>query len=105
MAPEDRSDEGGDPPCWAHLVDMHDTSPDSPAAAGPAELADLMAKLADAVVVCDPSGAITFWNDAATRLLGFAPAPGTRLDVIIPERYRERHWRGWQRVVATGATR
>jgi PAS domain S-box-containing protein len=30
---------------------------------------------------------------------------GQPLDLIIPERLRQRHWEGYQRVMATGATR
>ena len=48
--------------------------------------------LTDAVIVADPSGAIRFWNPAAERLFGFteAEALGSSLDLIVPERFRER---------------
>jgi PAS domain S-box-containing protein len=70
------------------------------------ELASLVRVLADAVIICDPDGLITFWNDAATRIFGWPPDEvlGTSLDVIIPERLRARHWAGYQRVMATGHT-
>lgn len=47
------------------------------------------------------------WNPAAERLFGFteAEALGASLDLIVPERWRERHWGGFKRVMATGATR
>jgi len=56
----------------------------------------LVEALADAVVLADPSGAIRFWNPAAERLFGFteAQALGNSLDLIVPERFRERHWAG-----------
>ncbi|HYW44674.1 MAG TPA: PAS domain-containing protein [Bryobacteraceae bacterium] len=63
--------------------------------------------LGDAVVVADASGAITVWNPAAERLFGFtqAEALGNSLDLIIPERLRERHWAGYERTMASGETR
>lgn len=69
-------------------------------------LVQLVRELADAVVVADPDGTITFWNEAATRLFGWssAEALGRTLDLIIPERQRERHWTGYRNVMATGHT-
>ena len=63
--------------------------------------------LGDAVVICDRDGVIRFWNAAAERLFGFArtDALGKSLDLIIPERLRERHWAGFTRTMATGQTR
>ena len=52
-------------------------------------------------------GAITVWNPAATRIFGFteADALGQSLDLIIPERQRQRHWDGYHKTMATGETR
>jgi PAS domain S-box-containing protein len=63
--------------------------------------------LGDAIVVADPNGAITVWNPAAERLFGFtqAEALGNSLDLIIPERLRERHWAGYERTMTSGETR
>jgi PAS domain S-box-containing protein len=63
--------------------------------------------LGDAVVICDRDGVIRFWNAAAERLFGFtlAEALGSSLDLIIPDRLRERHWAGFTRTMATGQTR
>ena len=63
--------------------------------------------LGDAVVICDCDGVIRLWNAAAERLFGFTPAEalGSSLDLIIPERLRERHWAGFTRTMATGQTR
>lgn len=71
-----------------------------------ADLAELVRALADAVVIADPEGTITFWNDAATRVFGWsaAEAVGATLDLIIPERHRARHDAGYQRVMASGQT-
>lgn len=93
------ADEGGEAPCFAHLLER------------PAELSDdllarLIADLADAVIVADPDGVIRYWNDAAMRLFGWssAEAIGRDLDIIIPARLRARHSSGYGRVMATGRT-
>ena len=69
-------------------------------------LAGLVRELADAVIVADPAGTITFWNAASTRLFGWSAdeAVGQTLDLIIPERLRDRHWVGYRETMATGHT-
>ena len=69
-------------------------------------LAALVANLADAVVVADAAGTICFWNTAAERVFGWSAteAVGASLDLIIPDRQRERHWAGFRHVMATGET-
>jgi PAS domain S-box-containing protein len=69
-------------------------------------LADIVRAMGDAVVVADADGTITFWNEAATRLFGWtaADAIGATLDLIIPERLRDRHWTGYRAVMASGHT-
>lgn len=71
-----------------------------------AALGALMRRLADAVVICDRRGRITFWNAAAERVFGWRSDEvlGTSLDVIIPARLRDRHWHGYQRVMESGQT-
>jgi PAS domain S-box-containing protein len=73
----------------------------------PLDFEHFVEALGDAIVVADPSGAITVWNPAAERLFGFTPAEalGHSLDLIIPERLRERHWAGYEKTMATGETR
>ncbi|MPY94097.1 MAG: PAS domain S-box protein [Acidimicrobiia bacterium] len=73
---------------------------------GDSALAQLLRDFADAVVICDATGAIVFWNDAATTLFGWPAGEviGRSLDVIIPERQRDRHWRGYERVMESGHT-
>ncbi|MDB5960474.1 MAG: domain S-box protein [Massilia sp.] len=63
--------------------------------------------LGDAVIVCDAAGIITVWNPSATRIFGFTEqdAIGQSLDIIIPERQRQRHWDGYHKTMATGETR
>jgi PAS domain S-box-containing protein len=91
-------DEGGEAPCFAHLVDHAQLTND--------DLSDLLRQLADAVVIADSDGVITFWNNAATRIFGWSAteAVGRSLDLIIPERFRERHWAGYRNTMATGHT-
>jgi hypothetical protein len=43
-----------------------------------------LATASDAIIATDRSGAVTFWN------------------LIIPDNLRDRHWRGYQRVMASG---
>ena len=61
----------------------------------------------DAFVYADRSGIIRLWNAGATAMFGYSAddALGQSLDLIIPERFRARHWEGYQRVMETGVTR
>jgi len=61
----------------------------------------------DAIMVCDAKGAITLWNRAAERIFGFseAEALGQSLDLIIPQRQRQRHWAGYHKTMDTGITK
>lgn len=72
-----------------------------------AVMAQLVHGLADAVIICDPDGIITYWNDAASRVFGWTDdeAVGESLDLIIPDKQRRAHWDGYQRVMASGETR
>lgn len=73
----------------------------------PIDYAQLVAAVGDAIIVADAGGAITLWNPAAARMFGYteAEALGQSLDLIIPERLRERHWVGYDKTMATGITR
>lgn len=61
----------------------------------------------DAIVAAGADGTIVYWNAAARRIFGHAPdeALGRPLDIIIPERLRERHWQGFEHTMASGETR
>ena len=71
------------------------------------DLEQLVEAIGDAIVVSDASGTINLWNPAAERLFGFtqAEALGNSLDLIVPERLRERHWAGDGKTMASGETR
>ncbi|MBY6261193.1 PAS domain S-box protein [Azospirillum sp. 412522] len=62
---------------------------------------------AEAIVYSDRQGVIRFWNAGAERVFGFAAeeALGQSLDIIIPERQRQRHWEGYDEVMRTGVSR
>lgn len=66
----------------------------------------VLAHADDAVLVADGDGTIRYWNAAAERIFGWtsSEAVGQTLDLIVPERHRERHWDGWHRVASTGET-
>jgi PAS domain S-box-containing protein len=70
-------------------------------------LNEVVAAIGDAIVVSAASGAITLWNPAAERIFGFSEseALGHSLDLIIPERLRQRHWDGYHQTMKTGETR
>ena len=61
----------------------------------------------DALVVADREGIIRVWNGGAERIFGFAEgeALGQSLDIITPERLRERHWIGYEATMRTGQTK
>ena len=67
----------------------------------------LVADGPDAVIYADAAGFIRYWNAAATRIFGFAAgeAIGARLDLIIPERLRSRHWEGYDKVMGGAQSR
>jgi len=71
------------------------------------DIADLLVNQSpDADIFADLSGIIRVWNSAAERIFGFSSdmAIGARLDIIIPEPFREPHWRGFNRAIADAVT-
>lgn len=67
----------------------------------------VLACMMEAVIHADRQGLIALWNPAAETMFGFstAEAIGQSLDIIIPERLREAHWRGFHAAIASGRTR
>jgi PAS domain S-box-containing protein len=63
--------------------------------------------LGDAVFFLDRDGVIRLWNPGAEELFGHAATDvvGRPVDVILPERFRERHWAGWEHAMETGGTK
>jgi PAS domain S-box-containing protein len=67
----------------------------------------LLATRSDAIIAAGHDGIICFWNPGAERVFGYArgDAIGRSLDLIVPERLRERHWDGYRTTIATGKSR
>jgi PAS domain S-box-containing protein len=61
----------------------------------------------DAIIAADRDGVICFWNPGAERMFGHVSgeAIGRSLDLIIPERLRQRHWDGFRQTMETGRSR
>jgi PAS domain S-box-containing protein len=61
----------------------------------------------DAIIEAGRDGIIGFWNPGAERIFGFTSneAVGHSLDLIIPERLRQRHWDSYDRTLRTGESR
>ena len=58
----------------------------------------------DAIIAADSDGRVTFWNNGARSLFGYREDEilGQPLTVLMPERYRDAHQRGLERVRSTG---
>jgi protein-histidine pros-kinase len=58
----------------------------------------------DAIVLADGSSRIVFWNQGAETIFGYSEEEiiGSSLEVLMPERYRERHRAGMERFRVTG---
>ena len=71
------------------------------------DFAELVHSMGDAVVISDANGEIIYWNPAAERIFGFsqAEALGSSMDLIVPERLRQRHNEGYEHSMQTGTTR
>ena len=67
----------------------------------------LVIQLGEAVIISDRDENILFWNDSAERIFGFTPeeALGKTLSIITPERFRERHSKGYFHTIQTGQTK
>jgi len=67
----------------------------------------LITQLGEAVIISDRDENILFWNASAERIFGFTPdeALGKTLSIITPERFRERHSKGYFHTIQTGQTK
>jgi len=64
----------------------------------------ILDQMADALIYADHEGKIRLWNRAAAALFGYkaAEALGNSVDIIVPERLRAPHWRGFDAAMASG---
>ena len=61
----------------------------------------------DAILFSNLDGIIDLWNSGAEEIFGYKKeeAVGKSLDLIIPEKLRQRHWEGYHKVMETGESR
>ena len=71
------------------------------------DLHQLVECVGDAIIVADAHVKIVLWNPAATRIFGYLEeeALGNTLDLIVPERQRQKHNEGYSHSMETGTTR
>jgi len=67
----------------------------------------ILERAADGIIFADRDGVIRLWNFGAQSIFGYCSeeALGHSLDLIVPEKFRERHWQGYHQVMATGVSR
>ena len=67
----------------------------------------LVSHIGEAVVISDRDENILFWNASAERIFGYSSdeALGKTLSIITPERFRERHSKGYFHTMETGKTK
>jgi len=67
----------------------------------------LVSHIGEAVVISDRDENILFWNVSAERIFGYSSdeALGKTLSIITPERFRERHSKGYFHTMETGKTK
>lgn len=72
-----------------------------------AEAGWLVEQAPDAIIFAGRDGTIQVWNEAATAMFGYssADATGQSLDIIIPEQFREAHWKGFDRALEAGESK
>jgi PAS domain S-box-containing protein len=61
----------------------------------------------DAILFADRDGIIDLWNSGAEAIFGYTKeeVQGKSLDLIVPEKLRQRHWEGYHTVMKTGKSR
>jgi len=70
-------------------------------------LTSVVQSAVDAIILADNNGNVVSWNKAAATTFGYREQEmvGKPLTQLIPERYREAHRRGLERVRSTGESR
>jgi PAS domain S-box-containing protein len=59
-----------------------------------------------AIVIADTTGVIQLWSPGATALFGYpaTEAVGKKLDLVVPDQFREAHWTGFGHAMKTAST-
>ena len=67
----------------------------------------LVSHIGEAIIISDRDENILFWNASAERIFGYKAeeALGKTLSIITPERFRERHSKGYFHTMKTGKTK
>lgn len=67
----------------------------------------LISQFPDAIILVDTAGVINYVNSRAESLFAYPESGmlGKSLDIIIPERFREQHWKGFDRAVKERQTK
>lgn len=67
----------------------------------------LVSQIGEGVIISDRDENILFWNASAERIFGYSAeeAIGRTLSIITPERFRERHSKGYFHTMETGKTK
>jgi PAS domain S-box-containing protein len=67
----------------------------------------IVAESRDAIIFMDRDGLVRLWNAGAEAMFGYRAAEmeGRSLDLIIPEKLRDRHNEGFRRVMESGESR
>lgn len=67
---------------------------------------EIVTEAGDAILFADADGRIQLWNRGAEDVFGYteAEALGESLDIIVPERFRDRHWAGYDDAMERGET-
>lgn len=67
---------------------------------------EIVTKAGDAIIFADRDGRIQLWNQGAEDIFGYTEneALDESLDIIIPERFRDRHWEGYTNAMERGET-
>ena len=73
----------------------------------PNVLAAVLQQSGDAIIFANTVGVVQIWNQAAASLFDYSAEEVEKhgMDLIIPEKLRATHWRGFQRAMETGETR
>jgi len=61
----------------------------------------------DGIIFVDTEGVVHLWSPGAERIFGFTADEvlGRTMDMIIPERLRQRHWDAYHAAMANDSTR